>query len=194
MAKWGETRERILNIATKVFFEHGYEATSVKMILDEADIVTGSFYHFFPSKEALFESVVEKFLQDYTKKVCSILSDETLRIDVQFHLFMNELQNASKTYNHELQGNKLHWTMQHALHNKTIEAMVLPLSEMLGRHIKAGTIQSRLDVDPVTLAAIIIKGIEAIIHSNPCDASNMKDPDLVKEQIVDFVRLFFDFN
>lgn len=194
MAKRGETRERILNIATKVFFEHGYEATSVKMILDEADIVTGSFYHFFPSKEALFESVVEKFLQDYTKKVCSILSDETLRIDVQFHLFMNELQNASKTYNHELQGNKLHWTMQHALHNKTIEAMVLPLSEMLGRHIQAGTIQSRLDVDPVTLAAIIIKGIEAIIHSNPCDVSNMKDQDLVKEKIVDFVRLIFEFN
>ncbi|MGN0325673.1 MAG: TetR/AcrR family transcriptional regulator [Lachnospiraceae bacterium] len=194
MAKRGETREKILNIATKVFFEHGFEATSVKMILDEADVVTGSFYHFFPSKEALFESVVEKYLQDYTQKVCSILSDETLSIDVQFNLFMSELQNASKTYYNELQGNKLHWTMQHALHNKTVEAMVLPLSEMLGRHIKAGTIQSRLDVDTVTLAAIIIKSIEAIIHGNTCNASNIKEPALVKEQITGFVRLIFDFN
>ena len=55
MAKRGETREKIIAAATKVFFEHGYEDASVKMIIDEAGIVTGSFYHFFPSKEANFE-------------------------------------------------------------------------------------------------------------------------------------------
>ena len=69
MAKKGETREKILNAATKVFFENGFEATSVKMILDEANVVTGSFYHFFPSKENLFENVVEKFLQNYTERM-----------------------------------------------------------------------------------------------------------------------------
>lgn len=53
MAKKGETREVILDAAEKVFFQNGFEKTSVKMILEEAKIVTGSFYHFFPSKEAL---------------------------------------------------------------------------------------------------------------------------------------------
>lgn len=52
----------------KVFFEHGYEETSVRMIQEEANVVTGSFYHFFPSKELLFEVVVERFLAGYTEK------------------------------------------------------------------------------------------------------------------------------
>ena len=76
MAKKGETREKILNAATKVFFENGFEATSVKMILDEANVVTGSFYHFFPSKENLFENVVEKFLHNYTESVSLILGND----------------------------------------------------------------------------------------------------------------------
>ena len=43
MAKKGETREVILDAAEKVFFQNGFEKTSVKMILEEAKIVTGSF-------------------------------------------------------------------------------------------------------------------------------------------------------
>ena len=62
VSRRGETKERILDISTNVFFENGYEATSVKMILEEAKIVTGSFYHFFPSKEALFEAVIRGFV------------------------------------------------------------------------------------------------------------------------------------
>ena len=53
MAKRGETRQKIIYAAGKVFFEHGYEEASVKMIIEEAGVVTGSFYHFFPSKEIL---------------------------------------------------------------------------------------------------------------------------------------------
>ena len=69
MAKRGETREIIINAATKVFFKYGFERTSVKMILEEAGVVTGSFYHFFPSKEDLFEAVIEKYLQGYSQRI-----------------------------------------------------------------------------------------------------------------------------
>ena len=73
MAKKGETREVILDAAEKVFFQNGFEKTSVKMILEEAKIVTGSFYHFFPSKEALFEAVTERFLNAYAERIGGIL-------------------------------------------------------------------------------------------------------------------------
>ena len=46
------------------------------MILAEANVVTGSFYHFFPSKEALFESVIERFLKNYTDRVTNIFTDK----------------------------------------------------------------------------------------------------------------------
>ena len=189
MAKKGETREKILNAATKVFFENGFEATSVKMILDEANVVTGSFYHFFPSKENLFESVVEKFLHNYTESVSLILGNDSLGVDAQFRLFMEEIQNASKIYYNVLQGNRLHWTIQHALHNKTVEALALPLSELLKRQIDKGTIESRMDVDTTTLAAILIKGIEAIFHGNMDNRPEYYESDTVGKNIRDFIQL-----
>ncbi len=95
MAKRGETREKIISAATEVFFTNGFEATSVKMILEKAGIVTGSFYHFFASKEELFEAVVEHFLQNYADRVGIILNDETLDIHRQLQCLFQELKKTS---------------------------------------------------------------------------------------------------
>lgn len=189
MAKKGETREKILNAATKVFFENGFEATSVKMILDEAHVVTGSFYHFFPSKEILFESVVERFLQSYTERVSCIIEKDSVGVDEQFRLLMGEIRNASKTYYRVLQGNQLHWTMQHALHNKTIESLLLPLSGLLDRLLQKGVIESRINVNTTTLAAILIKGIEAIFHGNQDNCPENYESNTAENSIREFIYL-----
>jgi AcrR family transcriptional regulator len=53
------TRERLIATATRLFAEHGYERTTVEMVLQEADVSRGSLYHHFGNKEALFEAVLE---------------------------------------------------------------------------------------------------------------------------------------
>ena len=130
MAKKGVTREIILQAAAKVFFENGFEKTSVKMILEEAHIVTGSFYHFFSSKEALFEAVAESFLKQYAQRVESILDDETLDMHQIAEKVLEELKASAEKYYLELQGDKLHWTVQLALHEMTLQAMEEPLAEL----------------------------------------------------------------
>jgi len=47
------TRERLLDAARYLFWERGYTATGMAEILHRAQANAGSFYHFFPSKEAL---------------------------------------------------------------------------------------------------------------------------------------------
>lgn len=165
MAKRGETREKIIDAATKVFFEHGYEEASVKMIIDEAGIVTGSFYHFFPSKEALFEAVIAQFLQDYTERIGTILVNESLSFDQTINAFLNELQTSAKTYYINLQGDKLHWTVQASLHALTCQTMVESLASYLSRMKNEGKIEYLIDCDDKTLAQIFFRGSEAIIHS-----------------------------
>ena len=164
MAKRGETRETILQAATKAFFDFGFEKTSVKMILEEAHIVTGSFYHFFPSKEDLFEAVVEAFLQQYAQRVRSILDDEALDAKQIAEKVLEELKTSGEKYYTELQGDKLHWTIQLALHEMTLQAMEEPLTRALSRLKENEKIKSCLDVDDKTLARILIKGSEAVIH------------------------------
>ena len=164
MAKKGATREIILKAAAKVFFENGFEKTSVKMILEEAHIVTGSFYHFFSSKEALFEAVTESFLKQYAQRVGNILDDETLDISQIAEKVLEELKDSAEKYYLELQGDKLHWTVQLALHEMTLQAMEEPLARALTRLKESKKTKSFLDADDKTLARILIKGSEAAIH------------------------------
>src|SRR5436190_12578083 len=57
-----DTRTRILEAARRLFYEQGYHATGISTILREADVNSGSLYHFFPSKEALLIAVLEKYI------------------------------------------------------------------------------------------------------------------------------------
>lgn len=57
-----DTRDRIIESAARLFHEQGFAATGVATILREAGVNSGSLYHFFPSKEALLENVLESYL------------------------------------------------------------------------------------------------------------------------------------
>ena len=122
MAKGQATKEKIINAATKVFSQYGFEAASIKMILQEADVVTGSFYHFFASKEILFEKVIESFLSDYSNRISTIFQNNNLDLNEVIDRFIEELNSAVQTYFEVLEGNKLHWTVQVALHEKTLQS------------------------------------------------------------------------
>lgn len=57
------TRTRILEAARRLFHEQGYAATGIATILREADVNSGSLYHYFPSKEALLAGVLEHYVE-----------------------------------------------------------------------------------------------------------------------------------
>ncbi len=57
-----DTRNRILSVAARLFEAQGFDGTAVAAILSEADVNSGSLYHFFPGKEALLVAVLEKYL------------------------------------------------------------------------------------------------------------------------------------
>jgi TetR/AcrR family transcriptional regulator, transcriptional repressor for nem operon len=55
------TRERLIAAALKLFGEKGYQSTSVADVQRESDCHSGSFYHFFPTKQALLLAVLERY-------------------------------------------------------------------------------------------------------------------------------------
>ena len=187
------TRENIITAAEKVFLKNGYEKTSVKMILEEAHVVTGSFYHFFPSKEALFEAVTERFLAGYTERVTSILHDDNLGITQIIEGLFHELQETADRYYSTLQADHLHWTVQLALHEKTLEALVEPLAYSLHRLQKDGTVRSCLSADDEALARILIKGSEAVLHGGVEKDALRHDPEQTRELLLEFWKRIIAF-
>lgn len=58
-------RRHILATAAKVFAERGYHGTTVRDVLAEAGVSTGSFYFYFSNKEELFETLYDEMNHTY---------------------------------------------------------------------------------------------------------------------------------
>lgn len=56
------TKLRILETARRLFHRDGYHATGIATILKEADVNSGTLYHFFQNKEALLLAVLDFYL------------------------------------------------------------------------------------------------------------------------------------
>ena len=56
------TRDRLIDSARHLFWERGYAGTSMADLLAHANVNSGSFYHFFDSKEALLREVLTGYL------------------------------------------------------------------------------------------------------------------------------------
>jgi TetR/AcrR family transcriptional repressor of nem operon len=62
MPKPSATRDRLIESARYLFWERGFAGTSMADLLSHAGVNSGSFYHFFESKEALLRAVLDTYL------------------------------------------------------------------------------------------------------------------------------------
>jgi AcrR family transcriptional regulator len=53
------TRQHLIDTATALFTEQGYEGTSIEAVLQRSGVSRGALYHHFDTKDALFEAVLE---------------------------------------------------------------------------------------------------------------------------------------
>ena len=59
------TKGRIVSAAWRLFYQHGYENTTVDDIIYESGTSKGSFYHYFSGKDALLSSLSYLFDEKY---------------------------------------------------------------------------------------------------------------------------------
>lgn len=59
------TKGRIVSAAWKLFYDQGYEQTTVEDIIAESGTSKGSFYHYFEGKDSLLETLSMLFDEKY---------------------------------------------------------------------------------------------------------------------------------
>ena len=81
------TKSKLVSAAWRLFYEYGYEDTTVDEIIRESGTSKGSFYHYFKTKEELMGTLAYLFDEKYTE-----IWPEVLKIDNAFEklIFMNE--------------------------------------------------------------------------------------------------------
>ena len=56
-----DTRQRIVMTAMELFWEKGFQSTSIADILSRTQVHSGSLYHFFPGKQDVLAAVLEAY-------------------------------------------------------------------------------------------------------------------------------------
>ncbi|SFZ73784.1 TetR/AcrR family transcriptional regulator [Chitinimonas taiwanensis] len=91
-----DTATRILDAAEALFVEHGFEATSMRMITQRAEVNLAAVNYHFGSKDALFQGVFTRRLTPLTQlavqsldKLETAAKGEPLSVDAIMHAFMD---------------------------------------------------------------------------------------------------------
>lgn len=77
MAK--DSREHILEVSFSLFLRKSFKAVTMQEIVEKTGLSKGAFYHYFDSKEQVFEEVVRNFYKDLLSHDFDKFSRESLK-------------------------------------------------------------------------------------------------------------------
>ena len=101
MKKGKNTKGRIVSAAWDLFYEQGYDNTTVDEIVEKSGTSKGSFYHYFESKDALLSSLSYLFDEKY-EELQPDLNEEDNAFDTLIFLNQELFDMVDNKVDHEL--------------------------------------------------------------------------------------------
>lgn len=76
-SKGAQTKARILGAALRLFREEGYEATTMRMVAEQAGVSVGNAYYYVKSKELLLQAFYEEMRDELVAAARPVLDETT---------------------------------------------------------------------------------------------------------------------
>ncbi len=76
--EYASKRKEILDVAQRLVLTKGYEQMAIRDILEELQISSGAFHHYFNSRGALLEALAERLQEEMEQRVLPIAQDPKL--------------------------------------------------------------------------------------------------------------------
>jgi TetR/AcrR family transcriptional regulator, transcriptional repressor for nem operon len=155
-------RDAILDHALLLVQTKGYEQMSIQDLLDGLGISRGAFYHYFDSKQAVLEALVDRMGSEAANAVLPIIEDPQLTAVQKFHRYVDE-STAFKGSHRELISDVLRvWysdenlRLRHRLSAATLDYTAPMIIEPI---IRQGIDEQIFDTRYPTISARIIAAI-----------------------------------
>jgi AcrR family transcriptional regulator len=156
-------RERVLEEATKLFYERGFQGSSIDAIAERLNVTKPFIYTYFDSKHALLVAIYERAVSDLNAGVNKIFSadrapEEQLELLVKFYvrqniesreltaIFLNEERNLSPEILAEIREEHREFDRK--------------LTNLIRKGIRSGVFQ----VEDAGLASLSISGLVRWVH------------------------------
>ena len=91
-------RQELIDVASALFAERGYEAVSVRDILNVVDGAPGMFYYYFKSKQDIYIAAMEQYITQRLERKCKIIEDETVSFDEKLPIFRSMVEEDIQGY------------------------------------------------------------------------------------------------
>lgn len=91
-------KQELIDIATKLFLEKGYENVSVRDILKEVNGAPGMFYHYFKSKQEIYSEAVEQFVNKGVYERLKIINNKSESIINRFRMLAEIIEKSVKEF------------------------------------------------------------------------------------------------
>lgn len=150
----------LLDCAQRLFFTRGYESTTVNDIIREAGVSKGAFYHYFPSKEALLETLAVRLSRENLKQLRPLFDDPSINAIGR----LNALFAGSRRLKVELAPqlrntfNVLFKPENVVLFHRINEALTAVVQPLLADILKQGHEEGSLDApDPQAFALMLLE-------------------------------------
>jgi len=153
-----ETRSNILGAALECFGRRGYEATGVAEICKRARVTKGAFYYHFPTKQAVFLELFNRWLEGIDNQLAEARS-EAASVPEGLLRMASKAQGVFDAASGQLSMFLEFWT--EAQHDPTVRKVILApyrryrdyLSEIIQAGIQEQTLRS---IDPDMAAQVMV--------------------------------------
>ena len=82
-------RSENLDAAQQLVYTKGYEQMAIQDVLNELQMSKGAFYHYFDSKQALLEALIERMQQEAEQLLLPIVQDPHLDALEKFQRYID---------------------------------------------------------------------------------------------------------
>lgn len=139
-AEFASRRNEILDAAQRLVLTKGYEQMSIQDVLDEVQISSGAFHHYFGSRAALLEAFIERIKVESEKPLLPILHDPRLTAIQKLQGFFDTLDSLRTAHQAEVvQLGKVWYTDDNAVVRlKVAEAVIEMRAPLLSEVVRQG--------------------------------------------------------
>jgi AcrR family transcriptional regulator len=181
-----ELKERIIECASRLFFQKGIKSSTMSDVADAAGISKRTLYEAFRDKEELLEVCINEHLKRNDLEIEAIVNSSEDVIDTMMRIYtkhLKEIQNINKSTVHDLK--KYHSTLYKKIEcrqNEDANAFI-PLFQ---RGIEQGLI--REDVNLEIMTWLLKSQFRALTDDNYIPIDKYSPGEIIRIIIINFVR------
>ncbi|MBP1311870.1 TetR/AcrR family transcriptional repressor of nem operon [Paenibacillus sp. 1182] len=167
--------EKVLDAAMQIFWEKGYEATSLSDLTSRMEIQRPSIYSTFGGKKELFEAALRKYMMSRASLIRTKLQSIP-SVKEAFRTFFEDVVEEEYAENPRKGCFCINTMVELAPHDEKFEVLTrehqmylsVIFQETIERGIQSGELEVRLDAKAVSQALVVsLIGMTVMIKSRP---------------------------